>query len=499
MTKAEKLVEEYFATATLTGLPDRHFIGGQWLAAAGGDKMQSFDPGTGRAFHDFAAGSADDVIRAVAAAKAAQPSWGRSKASDRGAILWRAAALLRDEAARFAVVESLDSGNPLQEAEGDVAGAARAFEYYAGAADKMQGDTFPLGADYLGYSINEPVGVTAHIIPWNFPISTAARGIAPALAAGCTVVAKPAETTPLTMLMLAELLHRAGLPAGVCNAVSGTGADAGAPLVSHPDVRHVTFTGSVPTGTGVMQAVAPNVTSLVLELGGKSPLLVLGDADLDQAVDGVIGAIFENAGQICSAGSRLIVDRRVHGELVERVAARARALQFGHGLRRSVLGPLNSDTHLAKVAGFVEGAKARGLSIATGGSITTDPETGAGWFHQATVIDDVPAGDAIVQEEIFGPVLAVQIFDDEAQALELANGTDFGLVAGIYTRDFNAAHRLARDIDAGQIYINEFFAGGIEVPFGGNRKSGFGREKGMVALQSYTRVKSVAARIAPLG
>ncbi|MEO3417031.1 aldehyde dehydrogenase family protein [Roseovarius sp. CAU 1744] len=499
MSVSAQLVEEYFASGTLTGLPDKHFIGGSWVAPAQGGKIPTFDPGTGRAFHDFAAGTAEDVAQAVAVAKSAQRDWGRAKALDRGAILYRAAMLLRQEAARFAVVESLDSGKPLQEAEGDVAGAARTFEYYAGAADKMQGDTFPLGADYLGYSINEPVGVTAHIIPWNFPISTAARGIAPALAAGCTAIAKPAETTPLTMLMLAELLHRAGLPAGVCNAVTGTGQAAGAPLVSHPDVRHVTFTGSVPTGTGVMQAVAPNVTSLVLELGGKSPLIVLGDADLDQAVDGVIGAIYENAGQICSAGSRLIVDRRVHGALVERVAERARGLQIGHGLHRAMLGPLNSDAHLAKVAGFVEDARSRGLSIATGGATTTDPATGAGWFHEPTVIDAVPALDPIVQQEIFGPVLAVQVAEDEDHALDLANGTEFGLVAGIYTRDFDAAHRMARDIDAGQIYINEYFAGGIEVPFGGNRKSGFGREKGLVALQSYTRVKSVAARIASHG
>lgn len=496
MGEATKLVEEYFATGTLAGLPDQHFINGEWVAPAQGGSMPTFDPGTGRAYHDFAAGTVEDVEQAVAAAKAAQRDWGRSKASDRGAILYRAAMLLRQEAERFAVVESLDCGKPLQEAEGDVAGAARTFEYYAGAADKMQGDTFPLGADYLGYSINEPVDVTAHIVPWNFPISTAARGIAPALAAGCTAIAKPAETTPLTMLMLADLLHRAGLPAGVCNAVTGTGQAAGAPLVSHPDVRHVTFTGSVPTGTGVMQAVAPNVTSLVLELGGKSPPIVLGDADLDQATDGVVGAIYENAWQICSAGSRLIVDRSVHAELVDRVARRAGQLKIGHGLRRSALGPLNSGAHLAKVAGFVEGAKSRGLRIATGGATTTDPATDKGWFHEATMIDAVPATDPIVQEEIFGPVLAVQVADNEDHALDLANGTEFGLVAGIYTRDFDAAHRMARDIDAGQIYIKEFFAGGIEVPFGGNRKSGFGREKGLVALQSYTRVKSVAARIA---
>ncbi len=492
---SNRLVEEYFATGTIAGLPDGHFIDGAFVAPASGGKMETYDPGSSRAFHAFAAGDGEDVERAVAAASRAQLAWGRTKASERGAILARAAALIREEAARIAVVECLDSGKPLQEAEGDVAGAARCFDYYAGAADKLQGDSFPLGTDYIGYSVHEPVGVTAHIIPWNYPLSTAARGFAPALAAGCTVVGKPAEQTPLTALMLADILHRAGLPAGVCNVVTGTGAAVGVPLVRHSNVRHVTFTGSVPTGVGVMQAAAPNITSVVLELGGKSPVVVLADADLDAAVEGILGAIYENAGQICSAGSRLVVDRRVHDELVGRLADRAAALTIGHGLRRPQLGPLNSAAHLKKVAGYVAGARSRGLTIATGGNTTVDPETGGGWFLEPTIIDNAPANDIVVQEEIFGPVLTVQIVEGEEEAVQAANGTPFGLVAGIYTRDFAAAHRLARDIDAGQVYINEYFAGGIEVPFGGNKMSGFGREKGLAALQSYTKLKSIAARI----
>ncbi|WP_075220558.1 aldehyde dehydrogenase family protein [Acuticoccus yangtzensis] len=485
----------YLETGALPELPDRHFIAGEWTTPAAGGRMETFDAGFGRAFHSVAAGTAEDVDRAVMAAHAAQNGWGRTKASARGAALMRAATLLREEAARFAFVEALDSGKPLQEAEGDVAGAARAFEYYAGAADKIEGETFPIGDDYLGYSRPEPVGVTAHIIPWNYPLSTAARGLAPALAAGCTVVAKPAETTPLTMLMLADLLTRAGLPAGVVNVVTGTGPEAGAPLVGHPKVRHVTFTGSVPTGQGVMQAAARNVASVVLELGGKSPLIVLTDADLDAAADGVVGAIYENAGQICSAGSRLIVERPVHDALLERVLARVHALKMGHGLRRSTLGPLNSAPHRAGVAQRVDEAIARGLPPLTGGSATVDPETGEGWFFEATIFDDVPADDPLVTDEIFGPVLAVQIADGADDAAALANGTDYALVAGIYTADFGLAHRLARDIDAGQVFINEYFAGGIEVPFGGNRQSGFGREKGLAAVQNYLRIKSVAAKI----
>lgn len=492
---ADQYAAEYFATGTLAGLPDKHFIAGAWVGSENGAMMETYDPGRAQAFHTFAAGDTRDVDKAVDAAVRAGRDWARMKPSARGTILAKTAELIRSESARLAVVESLDSGKSLNEAEGDVRGAARTFEYYAAAANALQGETFPLGSDYLGYSRHEPVGPTAHIIPWNYPLSTAARGIAPALAAGCTVIAKPAETTPLTALMLAEILFRAGLPAGVCNVVTGTGSQAGAPLVKHPAIRHITFTGSVTTGVNVMREAAENVTRVLLELGGKSPLVVLADADLDAAADGVIGAIFENAGQICSAGSRLVVDRRIHGPLLERVLERTRKLEPGHGLRRSSFGPVNSAAHLERITGHVERAKARGLSILAGGNPTVDRETGRGWFFEPTIIDRVPGDDPAAREEIFGPVLVVQSFEDEAEALALANGTDFGLVAGIYTRDFSAAHRLARDLDAGQVYINEYFAGGIEVPFGGNRMSGFGREKGLDAVKAYCRVKSVAARI----
>jgi aldehyde dehydrogenase (NAD+)/betaine-aldehyde dehydrogenase len=493
--EADRLAAEYFNRGTLADLPNGHFIDGRWMPAIRGRQMETFDPGQGRAYHSFAAGDVEDIASAVEAAKRAAAAWAKMRPSARGAILSRASALLREAAPQLAAIESLDSGKPLQEAEGDVAGAARAFEYYAAAANTLQGDSFPLGHDYLGYSRQEPAGLTGHIIPWNYPLSTAARGIAPALAAGCTVIAKPAEQTPMTALKLAELLHRAGLPAGVCNVVTGTGAEAGAALVRHPAIRHISFTGSVQTGINVMREAAPNVTRVLLELGGKSPIVVLADADIDAAVEGIMGAIFENAGQICSAGSRLVVDRRIHEALVDRLVRRARTLKVGHGLRRPDFGPLNSAEHLARVAAHVDGARARGLSIVTGGHATCDPESGKGWFFEPTIIDAVPQDDPAVQQEIFGPVLVVQPFDQEEEALALANGTDYGLVAGIYTRDFSAAHRLARDIDAGQVFVNEYFAGGIEVPFGGNKMSGFGREKGLAALEAYSRVKSIAARI----
>ena len=488
-------IGDILAGAPVTGLPRGHFINGASTEGSSGAVLKSFDPGRGAVFAEFAAGNAADVDHAVASARAAFASWSRTPAAERASILSEAARLLRAEANRIAIVETLDCGKPLNEALADVRGAARTFDYYAGAADKLQGDTFPLPRGYLGYSVYEPVGVTAHIIPWNFPISTAARGIAPALSAGCTVVAKPAEQTPFTALMLAELLHRAGLPAGVCNVVTGPGADTGAPLVAHADVDQITFTGSVATGQQVMRTAAQNVTRLVLELGGKSPVVVLDDCDEASALGGVLGAIFENAGQVCSAGSRLVVEKGIHDRFVEALVSRTEALTLGHGLRDPNVGPVNSAQHLEKIAGFITRARTRGAEILTGGEATADPETGEGWFYAPTIVADRPSDDELVCEEVFGPVLTIQLAEDAEHALTLANDSQYGLVAGIYTGDVSKALGMARDIDAGQIYVNEYFAGGIEVPFGGNKRSGFGREKGLEGLKSYCKVKSVAARI----
>lgn len=490
------LVHEAQTSGTLTGLPDRHLINGAFVPSQNGARMETLDPGTGLAFARFAAGGAADVDAAVASAQAALAGpWRTLTPSQRGQLLHRVAGLLHANADRLAVTETLDSGKRLSEARGDVTSAAATFAYYAGACDKHQGDSIPLGEDYLAYTVHEPVGVTAHIIPWNYPLSSAARGIAPALAAGCTVVAKPAEQTPLTALMLARLCIEAGIPPGVCNVVTGTGAQAGAALVRHPGVHHISFTGSVATGIDVMQGAAPNITRLVLELGGKSPVVVLADCDIDKAVDNVLGGIFENAGQICSAGSRLVIDRGIHADFVERLVTRARALTLGHGLCDAGMGAVNSEVHLEKIAGYVDRARARGVTVHCGGRRAADPLTGQGWFYEPTILDGLTPDDEAVQQEIFGPVLCVQVFDDIDEAVALANGTDFGLVAGIFTRDFSVAHRLASRIDAGQIYINEYFAGGVSVPFGGNKRSGFGREKGLEALRSYSKLKSVTARI----
>lgn len=491
-----ELVDEARRSGTLAGLPSGHFIDGRFVASISGAKMESFDPGRGVPFATFAAGSAEDVARAVVAARAALSGpWSRLTPAARGEILMRASHLLRERAARFAVVETLDSGKLLAESEGDVGGVVRCLAYYAGAADKLQGDSVPLGPDYLGVTIEEPVGVVAQIVPWNYPLSTAARGIAPALAAGCTLVVKPAEQTPFTTLMLAELLHEAGLPAGVLNVVAGTGAEAGAALVAHPGIDHITFTGSVATGQSVMRAAAEHVTRLQLELGGKSPVVLMADCEIEAAVEGVIGAIYENAGQICSAGSRLIVEKAIAQEVLDRLVARVEAMALGHGLSEAQIGPINSPQQLARIDAHVARARAAGNRILTGGGIVPDAECGGGWFYRPTIILADGLDDPLVQEEIFGPVLTVQIVQGLDEAIAAANATPYALVAGIYTRDHGSAWRFARAVDAGQVYINEFFAGGVAMPFGGNRKSGFGRAKGMAGLRSYCKLKSVVARL----
>jgi acyl-CoA reductase-like NAD-dependent aldehyde dehydrogenase len=490
------LVEEVMATGRLAGLPGGHFIDGAFVAAAAGGTMASFDPGRGRAFADFAAGDAEDVDRAVAAARRAFAGWRRTRPAERSRILRAIAEGLRAEADRFAVVEALDVGKRLVEAEGDLRGTARAFDYYAGAADKLEGAQIPLGPDYLAYTLLEPVGIVAQIVPWNYPLSTAARGVAPALAAGCCVVLKPAETTPMTALMLADLAHRCGLPAGVLNVVTGTGAAVGTPLTAHPGIDHITFTGSVATGVKVMTEAARNVTRVQLELGGKSPHVLLADADLDRAIPDVMGAIFENAGQICSAGSRLIVEAGIRDAVVARLAPAVAGLQAGHGLGNPDIGPVNSAVQLERIAGHVARARQRGCAIVAGGAILEPARTQGGWFYAPTLVEAADPRDPIVQEEVFGPVLTLQVAADFDEALALANGTDYALVAGLHTRDLGKAHRFAREVEAGQVYINEFFAGGVETPFGGNRASGFGRAKGMEGMRSYCSVKSVTARIA---
>jgi len=494
--KYEDPVEEALSTGTLSGLPGQIYIDGQWRDGESGRKMDTFDPGTGRPFAQFVAGGRADVDAAVASSERAfREVWRHVEPGRRADLLRNAAALVRQNEARLAVAETLDSGKPLAESRIDARTVARFLDYYAGTADKLQGDTVPLGRDFVSYNLLEPVGVTAHIVPWNFPMFAMMRGVAPALAAGCTAVIKPAETTPVTALMLMDILTRAGIPDGVCNVVTGTGPDAGEPLCTHKSVRHITFTGSVATGSRVMRNAAGHIASVTLELGGKSPAIVLADCDLDHAVQDMLEAIYFNAGQVCSAGSRLVIERRVHDEFLEKFVARADALTLGHGLKDPLVGAINSLRQLEKIERIVDEARKRGVAVAAGGGRTVDPDSGMGWFFQPTVLDDVRPDDPVVQEEIFGPVLAVQIVDSVEEALSVANGTDYGLAACVYTKDIQKALSLARDIDAGQVTVNQYYAGGIYTPFGGVKLSGFGREKGMEALRNYCRIKNVTVRI----
>lgn len=483
-------------SSLIDDIPLGPFIAGDYVTVSSPEVVPTFDPATGAVLANVPLSDRSMVDRAVHAAKAASTGpWSDLTPADRSRILYRTAALIRRDAENLSVVESLDSGKPLREAKGDIETSARYFEYYAGIADKLQGATIPLGPDFVSMTLLQPIGVTAHIIPWNFPLVTTARGVAPCLAAGAVAVVKPAEETPLTALLLGRILKEAGLPDGVYNVVCGPGEETGAALVAHPDIMHVTFTGSTETGKIVMKTAADHTAAVTLELGGKSPVVVLADADVDKALEGVLKAIFTNAGQVCSAGSRLIVERSLAKSFIDSLVAATQSLGLGKGLTDPGVGPVISSTQLHKISGMVADAAERGASVLVGGNIVTpDGLEGGNFFAPTLVLTEDPA-DPIVQEEIFGPVLVIQIADDFDHAVQLANGTRFGLVAGIYTRDISKANRFAQKVDAGQIYINQYFAGGVETPFGGTKASGFGREKGLEGLRAYLQVKTVTTRL----
>jgi aldehyde dehydrogenase (NAD+) len=472
-------------------------IGGEWLTGARNAVFPTIDPGNGEVLAEVARGYVEDIHQAVAAAQHALDHtwWASENPRKRTQVLYRIAQLIRDQAQELAVMESLDSGKPLRQAQQDMESSAQYFEFYAGVADKLYGHTIPLGQRYFDYTVREPIGVTAHITPWNYPLAVATRGLAPALAAGNTVVHKPAEQTPLTALRLGELAMEAGLPPGVLNVVPGFGPEAGAALAKHPGIHHLTFTGSVETGTLVMQMAAENVVPVTLELGGKSPNIVFADAHLEPAIKGALQAIFQNAGQTCSAGSRLLVEESAHDRVVSALAKEAEQLRLGHGLTDPDLGPIVSEEQLERVLGYLEIGKREGARVVTGGTRAEDGELRRGFFVRPTLFDEVQSSMRIAQEEIFGPVLTVLTFREPQEALQLANDTPYGLVAGIWTRDIGKAHWLAAQIKAGQIYINNYFGGGIAAPFGGYKKSGFGREKGLEALEHYTQVKNVCVAI----
>lgn len=466
----------------------RHFIAGDWRDPAEGQWFPTFDPADGTVLAEVARGGAADVEAAVLAARRAFGPWAERFGAERGRILWDIARRIRAEAGALAELETRNTGKPLRQARTDVEVAARYFEFYAGAADKWGGRTIPVPGPFLDYTLREPLGVCAEIIPWNYPLQIGARAIAAPLAVGNAVVLKPAEEAPLTVLELARIAAEAGIPAGVLNVVTGLGPEAGAALARHPGIDHLTFTGSVEVGREVMAAAARNIVPVLLELGGKSPNVVFPSADLDRAIPIIANAVVQNAGQTCSAGSRLLVARPVHDEVVERLAAHFRGLAVGPGLADPDVGPLISAAQYQRVRGFLAQAETEGVRVRA-----DTPVPPAGWFVPPTVLDGVKPESVLFREEIFGPVVAVTAFDAEEEAIRLANGTPYGLVAAVWTRDLAQGHRVARRIRAGQVFLNAYGAGGgVEMPFGGFGQSGFGRQKGLEALEHYTQVKNVA-------
>jgi len=466
-------------------------VGGEWVDARSGATFETVDPYTARAWATVPRAGPEDVDAAVAAARAAfdDGPWPRMPARERARLLRRLADLVAERALDIAAVEVTDNGKLLREMEQQLRGLPDYLHYWAGAADKIGGETIPgPSEDWLIYTRREPVGVVAAITPWNSPVLLLTWKLGPALAAGCTVVAKPAEQAPASTLEFAKLFEEAGFPPGVFNVLTGFGPDAGAPLAEHPGVDKVAFTGSTATGTAVMRAAAGHLARVSLELGGKSPQVVFADADLEAAANGVVAGVFAATGQTCMAGSRLLVERSVHDELLERVSARAAAVRLGDPMEAETeMGPVAFEDHLANVQGRIATAEAEGARLVTGGR---RPERD-GFFIEPTVFADVRAEMSIAREEVFGPVLAVQAFDGAEEAVRMANDSPYGLAAGIWTADVRRAHKVAHAIRAGTVWINAYRSVGPMAPFGGFKASGLGRENGLEALHEYTEHKTV--------
>ena len=469
------------------------FIGGVWRACASGETLPLFNPSDGSLLTQIARGAAADIDAAVAAAQAAlDGAWGALTAAERGRVMLRMSTKVLEQADELARLEALDVGKPFKQGRADAVALARYLEFYGGAADKVHGETLPFANGYTALTLREPHGVTGHIVPWNYPMQIIGRSVGAALAMGNACVLKPAEEACLTALAFARIAHEAGLPAGALNVVPGLGEEAGEALSAHPGVQHLSFTGSVSVGRLIQTAAAKNTIPVTLELGGKSPQIVFADADLDAALPFLVNAGIQNAGQTCSAASRILVERSIFDTVVTRMAERYRALRVGPALADLDVGPVISARQRDVIAGYLALARDSGLNIVAEAALAEGAAAG-GYYVRPTLVADVPSTHRLAQEEIFGPVQVVIPFDGEAEALAIANGTAFGLVAGVWTRDGSRALRLARKLKCGQVFINNYGAGGgIELPFGGVKASGHGREKGFEALYGFSTLKTVA-------
>jgi aldehyde dehydrogenase (NAD+) len=475
---------------------NKHFIGGDWVASQSGATLPLLNPGTGQPFVEIADGAAIDIDIAVAAARHAfeEGVWGRLAAVERGRLLLRLADKISDNADELSRLEGQDTGKPITQARTDVSAAARYFEFYGSAADKLMGETIPYTQGHFVAVLREPRGVTGHILPWNYPAQMFGRTLAPSLAVGNTTVLKPAEEACASILKLAALASEAGFPPGAINIVTGRGEIAGAALAAHPDIDFVSFTGSPEVGRIVQRAAADHYAACTLELGGKSPQIIFADADIDAALPVVIKAIVQNSGQTCSAGSRVLIEKKIYDHFVYRLADAFRSVQVGTSEMDLDCGPLISANQQRRVEGFLETAQRDGIpELATGQLATGLPSSG--FYVRPVLFGPVPRTHTLAREEVFGPVLSALPFEDEDDAVRLANSTEYGLTAAIWTVDGSRQLRVARRLRCGQVFVNTYGAGaGIELPFGGVKKSGHGREKGLVALEEFSTAKTIVIR-----